>query len=248
MGIPQTVHPQRLRSREAWASPAGFAISAKRDFVDLENGSAMEGSAAPLRCKEHGAFMVPILGRAGCAATHDGGIGSGVAPTREAQPERSVYRRDFQPGEKRGLHVGKTKRGKGTKIMAIADGNGLPLALCTASASPAEVRLVRQTLQALSVGLPERLIGDKAYDSDALDCDLDALGVEMIAPNRRNRSRTQDGRPLRRYKRRWKIERLFAWLGHNRRLIVRYERHVANFLGFLQLAACKILMRHIFVG
>jgi hypothetical protein len=56
--------------------------------------------------------------------------------------------------------------------------------------------------------LPPRLIGDRAYDADPLDAELAKLGVEMIAPHRRNRKRpkTQDGRPLRRYKRRWKIE------------------------------------------
>jgi hypothetical protein len=62
--------------------------------------------------------------------------------------------------------------------------------------------------------LPERLTGDKAYDSDRLDAELRGQGIEMIAPHRRNRKKpaTQDGRPLRRYKRRWKIERLLAWL------------------------------------
>jgi transposase len=54
----------------------------------------------------------------------------------------------------------------------------------------------------------------------------------MIAPHRRKRRRpkTQDGRKLRRYKKRWKIERLFAWLGNFRRLVVRYERRVGTTL------------------
>lgn len=49
---------------------------------------------------------------------------------------RSLHRRDLQFRKKRGLYVGKTKRGKGTEIMAIADANGLPVAVCIASASP----------------------------------------------------------------------------------------------------------------
>src|SRR5215475_3516453 len=73
--------------------------------------------------------------------------------------------------------------------------------------------------------LPARLIGDAAYDSDGLDQTLAADGIELIAPHRANRVHlTQDGRPLRRYKRRWKIERLFAWLQNSRRLVTRYER------------------------
>ena len=155
--------------------------------------------------------------------------------------------RDVCSGQKRGRLVGKTKRGKGTKIMGIADGHGLPLALRTESASPAEVKLVEQTLeQRIVPEVPERLIGDKAYDSDRLDQSLmENFGTEMIAPNRARRGQTQDGRPLRRYVRRWKIERLFAWLFNFRRLVVRYEYHADNFQGFLHLAAAIILLRYL---
>jgi transposase len=144
--------------------------------------------------------------------------------------------------------VGKTKRGKGTKIMGIADRHGLPVALRTESASPAEVKLVEQTMEERIVAeVPERLIGDKAYDSDRLDQQLmQNYGTEMIAPNKKNRRMpTQDGRPLRRFVRRWKIERLFAWLFNFRRLVVRYEYHAENFQGFVQLAAAVILLRYL---
>ena len=141
--------------------------------------------------------------------------------------------------------MGPTKRGKGSKLMAVADGHGLPLAVDVASASPAEVRLVISTLEARFIPeLPERLIGDKAYDSDPLAEQLAEGGVELIAPNRENRRvKTQDGRPLRRYKRRWKIERLFAWLQNFRRVVNRWEHNVLNFLGFVQLGCIVILLR-----
>ncbi len=143
--------------------------------------------------------------------------------------------------------MGKTKRGKGTKIMVVADGAGLPVAARIASASPHEVTLAEETLEARFVQeVPARLIGDKAYDSDALDARLhEGWGVEMIAPHRRNRrtSVTQDGRPLRRYKRRWKVERLFAWLQNYRRLVTRYEYHAENFLAFVHLGCIMILLR-----
>jgi len=95
--------------------------------------------------------------------------------------------------------------------------------------------------------LPKRLIGDRGYDSDPLDERLRrAHGVEMIAPHRKNkRKRTQDGRPLRRYLRRWKIERLFAWLKNYRRLGSRWERYAVNFLGMVQLGCVLILLRHL---
>ena len=144
--------------------------------------------------------------------------------------------------------MGKTKRGKGNKIVAIASGDGLPLALSVESASPAECRLVEAVLAGCFLDeLPERLIGDKAYDSDALDEQLaEEYGIEMISPNRSNRKqKTPDGRPLRRYRRRWKVKRLFAWMQNYRRLVTRWEYHIENFLGFVQLACLLMLLRHL---
>ena len=74
-------------------------------------------------------------------------------------------------------------------------------------------------------------------------------GIEMIAPrrrrNRKKPKKTQYGRKLRRYKRRWKIERLFAWLHNFRRLVVRYERRAENYLGLVKLGCIVILLRYL---
>lgn len=144
--------------------------------------------------------------------------------------------------------MGKTKRDKGTKLMALADASGLPLSVCAPSASPHEVTLVEAALEASFLGEePQSLVGDRAYDSDPLDAALQERGIEMIAPHRRNRKKpkTQDGRKLRRYKRRWKIERLFAWLSNFRRLVVRYERRAENYLGFVHMGCIVILLRYL---
>ena len=133
--------------------------------------------------------------------------------------------------------------------MAVADGAGLPLAIYTTSASPHEITLVHDTLkERFFRQKPLRLIGDRAYDSDPLDQALAKQGIELIAPHRFNRIKlpTQDGRVLRRYRRRWKIERLFAWLHNFRRIVVRYEYHTENFLGFVNLACILILLRRCF--
>ncbi len=92
------------------------------------------------------------------------------------------------------------------------------------------------------------MIGDKAYDSDPLDAELAKLGIELITPHKVNRKKaqTQDGRKLRRYGRRWKIERLFAWLQNFRRIVVRYQYHSDNYLGFVHLACMVILLRNYF--
>ncbi|MGA9783001.1 MAG: IS5 family transposase [Terracidiphilus sp.] len=150
-------------------------------------------------------------------------------------------------GAKRGANrIGPTRCGKGSKIMAIVDRGGLPIAVGVTSASPNESTLVDQTLDRRHVSaLPKRVIGDKGYDSDPLDGRMRDRGIEMIAPNRRQRGKTQDGRPLRRYIRRWKIERLFAWLKNFRRISSRWERNALNFLGMVQLGCVLILLRHL---
>jgi transposase len=143
--------------------------------------------------------------------------------------------------------VGPTKRGKGTKITAIAAGDSLPIAVSVQAASPHESQLVEEALgNSFLDELPARLIGDKAYDSDALDRDMqEQYGIEMIAPHRSDRAHpTQDGRPLRRYRRRWTVERLFAWLQWFRRLVTRWEYHVENFLGMVRLGCMKIMLRY----
>ena len=131
--------------------------------------------------------------------------------------------------------------------MAVADGRGLPLAIWIASGQRNEQKLVAGTLRQRFIRtLPPRLVGDKAYDSDPLDAELAQAGIEMIAPHHpRRRRKTQDGRPLRRYRRRWLVERLFAWLLRSRRITTRYEHRATNFLGFLQLACARILWRRI---
>ncbi|MGH8242880.1 MAG: IS5 family transposase [Steroidobacteraceae bacterium] len=145
-----------------------------------------------------------------------------------------------------GDQVAPTKRGKGVKIMAIVDRHGLPLAVSTHAANHHEVTLVQLCFEFYMIeAKPENLIGDKAYDSDPLDAELRKEGIEMIAPHHSNRVKrvTQDGRRLRRYQRRWIVERFFAWMQWQRRLLVRWEYYSANFLGFVQLACIAILLK-----
>ena len=129
--------------------------------------------------------------------------------------------------------------------MAVADGHGLPLSIGIASGPRHEAKLVIATLgQRFVRGRLARLIGDKAYDSNILDAELRKRGIDMIAPNLSNRrEQNQDLRKLRRYRRRWLVERLFAWLMKSRRLVTRYEYKAENFLAFVQLACALILLR-----
>jgi transposase len=141
--------------------------------------------------------------------------------------------------------------------MVVVDGAGLPLGDHLHSASPSEVKLVEATLAAIRVGRrhragcprqkPIRLIADRGYDSDPLRAQLAKRGIELIVPHRKNRRKppTQDGRALRRYKRRWIVERTFAWLGNFRRLVVRYDRSLTIYQAFFHIACFMIVLRRV---
>ena len=229
------------------AAAEGPARGVERGLVDFGHGGTVAGVAAEIS-------SVPDLPWPLSAVGPFGGAGEGVAEAGETAESRgplesggSFDRREVCGGEKRGLGIGPTKRGKGTKITAITVGDSVPIAVSVQAASPHESQLVEEALgHSFLDELPAPLIGDKAYDSDQLDHHLDEeYGIERIAPHRSNRVHpTQDGRPLRRYRRRWTIERLFAWLQVFRRLVTRYEYHIENFLGMVRLGCMKILLRY----
>jgi transposase len=137
--------------------------------------------------------------------------------------------------------------------MVVASGQGVPLGVQLASASPHEATLIESTLQTVSVPRrrgrprknPKRLIYDKAADSDPLRMRLKKRGIELICPHKSNRrkSPTQDRRKLRRYKRRWKMERSLAWVGNFRRLVVRYEHKISIYQAFFHVACLLITLR-----
>jgi transposase len=141
--------------------------------------------------------------------------------------------------------------------MVVVDGAGLPLGSHLHSASPSEVKLVEATLATIRIGRthcagrprqkPLRLVADRGYDSDPLRQQLAARGIELIAPHRKNRRKppTQDGRALRRYKRRWTVERTFAWLGNFRRLVVRHDRSLTIYQAFFHIACFMIVLRRV---
>ena len=197
------------------------------------------------------------LGRARCVAHDLADVFGRTESQRTAGLERDIYRRQFRLGQKRGAGVGKTKRGKGTKWMVVVDGKGVPLGNHLGSASPAEVKLAETTLATIRVPnrcrrgrprqKPRRLISDKAYDSDPLRGRLKKRGIELIVPHKAGRVRpaTQDGRALRRYRKRWKIERTNAWLGNFRHLVVRYDRKLNIYQAFFQIACFMIVLRRL---
>ena len=169
-----------------------------------------------------------------------------IGRTGPNQLDGNICRWDLLTGKKRGSCVGKTKRGKGTKLMVVASGEGIPLGVQVASATPHETKLLGQTLDQ-SV-LPDEaflLIADRAYDSDPLRNRLADRGIDLICPHRQNRKKAkrQDGRKLRRYRRRWIVERTIAWLQNFRRVLIRWEHKLLMYRAFVHVACLMIVLR-----
>ena len=144
--------------------------------------------------------------------------------------------------------MGNTKCGKGCKVVNVVDSHGTPLAVHLASANHNEVKLIEPALDNLPFeGIaPDHLISDRAADSDLLRTRLrEERGIELVCPHRKNRQRppTQDGRALRRYRRRYTVERTHSWFHNFRRTIVRYETTLARYAGWIYLACALITLK-----
>ena len=249
MGAARSLLPAEAAGRWARAAVARCAPSAQRCVVDSAHRSRLVGSTRPLPFLSNLPSPLPTVATQRPTPAHSAEGGRRLTRPRQAGSVGSVHRRQLQQGQKRGSAVRYDRRGKGCYIMAIADRHGLPLAVHVAGAGAHESGLVEATLQQRFLSTPpQRLIGDKAYDSAKLTSSLRShYHTQLIAPHRDNRCRkaTQDGRCLRRERLRWRVERFFAWLQNFRRLVTRWERRAENYLGMIHLGCLKILLRYL---
>jgi transposase len=247
-------HSKAEALKEGWAQAIRRSSLLRRHLVGGSQRRALQGSAAAVPfTRDVLASAARVGGRRRLAGPLEA-VPRGTRRGRHPVLGRDVQRRDVLARKNGGADVGKTRRGKGTKLMVVADGRGVPLGVRIAQASPAEVTLIESTLEQVAVPRsgprlpptkPRSLIYDKAADSDALRRRLKKRGIESICPHRSNRKRPvlQDGRSLRRYRRRWTIEKTVAWLENFRRRVVRYERKSKIFLAFLKVACLMITLR-----
>src|SRR5579859_561334 len=249
--------PQAAQAAQGWPPVDREPSGPGRNSVDSPQRRSLAGPAGEVSASFHVLATATGLGRARRLAEYLARVPERTERTPAVEVERIVSGRELCSREKRGAGVGKTKRGKGTKWMVVVDGAGVPLGDHLHSASPAEVRLAETTLAAIRVGRrhragrprqkPVRVIADKAYDSDPLRKRLRQRGIELICPHKKNRVRpaTQDGRALRRYRRRWIVERTIGWLGNFRRLVVRYDRSLQIYRAFFHIACFMIVLRRV---
>src|SRR3954447_23030778 len=133
-------------ARSPWPAVARSARRPEWHSVGPSHRRAVAGPARSVSVVSDLPSAVPTVGGQRHVAWRAEGPSRRSACARGLGPQRDLYRRLLCERKKKGRCVGKTKRGKGTKIMVIADRAGLPVAITIASASPHETQLVAQTL------------------------------------------------------------------------------------------------------
>jgi putative transposase len=140
-----------------------------------------------------------------------------------------------------------TDRGKsGVKRSLLTDGRGVPLGVVVAPANRNDCKLVEGTLEARPLrpprGTRQRICLDKGYDFPEVEEVVEAYWFESHI---RRRGETAEGRRelLRARAHRWVVERTHSWMNRFRRLLIRWEKKVANYLALVHLACGWITLR-----
>ena len=143
-----------------------------------------------------------------------------------------------------------TDRGKlGVKRSVLTDGRGMPIGVAVAGANVHDQRLVEETFDSIPVRRPrpssrrkQHLCGDKGYDADTVRGSarrrgytphIKSRGEEIVAKRQRGKRA-----------RRWVVERVHSWLNRYRRILVRWEKKAANYIGLLHLVFAHVIWRN----
>ena len=178
-----------------------------------------------------------------------GRLGPAARQARSVEADRLAgghWRRLVFTGKKGGDGVGRSHKGNGTRILLMVDANGTPLSAHTTAAHHSEVHRIKTLVDEPRLcQKTRRLLYDRAADADCLRDSLAQRRIELICPHRSNRTKLsrQDGRALRRYVRRYRIERSISWLHTFRRLVTRWEYYADLFQGFLHLACMFTILK-----
>ena len=143
-------------------------------------------------------------------------------------------------GRKRGEQkqtVGRSRGGRNTKIHALADAKGRLIAILLTGGEAHDCPVAERLIDRVEPA--ERMLGDKAYDSNELRDELDQRGTKPVIPNRTNRKcRFPFSKRLN--KLRWRIESAFNRLKDFRRIATRYDKLARNFLASVCLVAALV--------
>jgi transposase len=130
----------------------------------------------------------------------------------------------------------------------LTDAAGVPIGVAVAGANVHDQKLVEQTLQSIPVRRPrptprkrQHLCADKGYDAHAVR--RAAKRRRYLAHIARKGSDSLPAKPGRGQARRWVVERTHSWTNRARRLLIRWEKKVANYLSFLHLQFAIVTLR-----
>ena len=133
------------------------------------------------------------------------------------------------------------------KLEVVIERGGLPLGVAAAPANVTEYDLLMPALEDVPVHVPQGtpVVADKGHDSDTLRDDMEKAGFVPVIPHRRNRTRPSrnDGRRLRRYRGRWRVERTNAWLHCYRGLAVRWSYYSFMYVGLVYLSIIHMALQ-----
>lgn len=135
--------------------------------------------------------------------------------------------------------LGRSKGGLGTKLHAATDSLGNPANLIASPGQRGEVVFGAALIESFACCF---VIADRAYDAEHFHDTILEAGAEPVIPPRPNRRRPH-GYDEHLYKERNLVERFFNKLKHFRRIATRYDKLLANFMGFVTLGAIHILLR-----
>lgn len=135
--------------------------------------------------------------------------------------------------------MGRTKGGLNTKLHAVVDGRGRPVALLLGAGQEADIARAQETVGEIACG---QLVGDKGYDSDPFRQWLRARSIKPCIPPRSNR-RHPESYPKAAYRKRHLIENFFEKIKRYRRVSTRYDKLADTFFGFVCLATAVAFIR-----
>jgi putative transposase len=134
----------------------------------------------------------------------------------------------------------------------LTDGHGVPLGLTVSGANRPDNELVRATLESIPIERPEptperpqNFCGDKIYDcKDVRQTVLEFGYTAHIAHKRRKGEKEPERKQIPGYRaRRWVVERTHSWMNRFRRLLIRWEKKVCNYVAFLHFACAWIAFK-----
>jgi transposase len=136
--------------------------------------------------------------------------------------------------------MGRSRGGLTTKIHAVVDADGLPIALKITPGQAHDGRSGADMLATVQQG--DVLLADRAYDADSLRLEMAARGAWANIPPMPQRKRRP---PFSQFLYRFRnlVERFFNKLKHFRAVATRYEKHAENYLALVKLAAIRIWLR-----